>query len=123
MHIIYAVTRDLLYHACDIRLKSIVFMVGEVEAQTGSLSYPWSHSQLVVRQGTSVFETIRPIVPEPSSLSSVCLQVLVPWIPGKASARIMSKSSTTTRKKELAKSSILGTVGAMPTSLKPEKNV
>lgn len=86
MHVVYVATCDLLYYTCDIRLKSIVFTVEEVEAQTGSLSYPWSHSQLVGRQGIAVFETIRPIVPEPSSLSSVCLQVLVPWVLRKASA-------------------------------------
>lgn len=35
----------------------------------------------------------------------------------------MSRSSTAAMKSELANSTGLGTLGAMPTSLKPEKNV
>lgn len=38
MHIAYVVTYGLLHHTCDIRLKNIVTMIEEVEAQTGSLS-------------------------------------------------------------------------------------
>lgn len=63
---------------------------------------------------------------DPSHLSSalapsVCLQVLVPWLPRKASARIIVLKWYYNKEEQACQLFWFGNCGAVPTSLKPEK--